>query len=164
MQRITIYDTDEFGDRVRLGHFDLDAAECVLEEDDTWDGNNMRGNVSRMQINRAHLYHTSGGRWVEHSDHRPEFNGPNIWRFLTDDEAREWMIKSGGSEAEEALAKYFPDTPDEVGPGSQGGRPAIGPTINVAYPKDLLDQIDAAAKTAKVSRAEWLRRIAAAAV
>lgn len=166
MQRITIYDTDEYGESTRLGWFDLDAATHVLKEDDYWDGNNMHGMVSGMQINRASLYMTKGGRWVENSDHRPEFNGPDIWRFLTPDEAREWMIKSGGVDAEEALAEYFPETPDEEGPPSnpQGGRPAVGPTINVAYPSDLRSRIDAAAERSGLTRAAWLRQIAAAAV
>lgn len=164
MDRITIYDTDEYGERYRVGHFDLDAVTATLKEDDHWDGNNMRGNVSAMQINRAYLYRTAGGRWVEHSDHRPEFNGPNIWRFLTDDEAREWMLKSGDSEADAALKKWFPELPDETGPDPKGGRPAVGPTINVAYPRDLLDKIEAAADKAGLSRAAWLRKIAEDAV
>ncbi|MEU0200887.1 MULTISPECIES: hypothetical protein [unclassified Streptomyces] len=166
MNRITIYETDEYtGEQTRVGHFDLDAATVALKEDDQWDGNNMRGKVSGMQINRAYLYRTAGGRWVEHSDHRPEFNGPNIWRFLSDDEAREWMLKSGDTEAEEALAKYFPETPEEDGPAPKGGRPAIGgPVVPVQYPRDLLNKVDAAAKTAGMSRAAWLRKIAEDAV
>jgi hypothetical protein len=165
MNRITIYETDEYsGERVRIGHFDLDAATVALKEDDQWDGNNMRGKVSGMQINRAYLYRTAGGRWVEHSDHSPEFNGPNIWRFLSDDEAREWMLKSGDAEAEEALEKYFPETPEEEGPNPRGGRPAIGPTFPVAFPRDLLTRVDAAAKKSGLSRSAWLRQVAAAAV
>lgn len=165
MQRITIYSqVDEYGEQERLGYFDLDAATHVLEEDTYWDGNNHRGKVSGLQTTRADLYRTSGGRWVEHDDASREFNGPNRWSFLTDDEAREWMIKSGGVDAEEALAKWFPDTPEESGPAPQGGRPAIGPTINVAYPRELLDKIEAAADKAGLSRAAWLRKVAEEAV
>lgn len=165
MDRITIYDTDEdTGERYRTGHFDLDAATVALEENTCWDGNNHRGVISGMQINRAFLYRTAGGRWVEHADHRPEHNGPNVWRFLTDDQAREWMLKSGGEPAEEALAKYFPQVPEEEGPAPKGGRPAVGPTISVAYPRDLLAKIEAAAAAAGVSRAAWLRKIAEEAV
>ncbi|MFF0166769.1 type II toxin-antitoxin system HicB family antitoxin [Streptomyces prasinus] len=166
MNRITIYSTEMNydGDYDRLGWFDLDAAEHILEESSRWDGQVMRGVISGMQVNRAQLYRTSGGRWVENQDSRPEFNGPNVWRFLTDDEAREWMVKSGGTEAEAELEKWFPDTPDESGPDSKGGRPAVGPTINVAYPRDLLDKIESAAKTEGLSRAAWLRKVAEKAV
>ena len=160
MNRITIYGNDG----AREGHFDLDAATHILEESARWNGQNMIGIISGMQINRADLYRTSGGRWVEHQDHRPEFNGPDTWRFLTDDQAREWMLKSGDREAEEALEKWFADTPDEEGPKSKGGRPAVGPTFPVAFPRDLLDRVDAAAKASGLSRAAWLRQVAAAAV
>lgn len=165
MNRITIYDADDVtGERYRVGHFDLDATTLDLTEDTYWDGNNHRGKISGMQINRACLYRTAGGRWVEHSDHRPEFNGPNIWRFLTDDQAREWMLKSGDTAAEEALEEWFPDLPDETGPEAKGGRPAVGPTFNVAFPRDLLDRVDEAAKKSGLTRAAWLRQVAAAAV
>lgn len=157
MDRITIY--DDKGDR--LGWFDRDAAECIIVEDSYWDGRNHRGTVSGMQVNRAALHLTKGGRWVEHADHRPEYSGPDIWRFLTDDEVRAWLAKCGGEDAEQVLAERFPDTPDEVGPEvSKGGRPSIGPTINVAYPRDLLDRVEAAADKAGQSRAEWLREAA----
>jgi hypothetical protein len=164
MNRITIYSADEYGEPKRLGWFDLDATEHILEEASRWDGQNRRGVISGMQINRAQLYRTSGGRWVENQDHSPEFNGPDRWRFLTDDDARQWMIQSGDKDAEEALQKWFPETPDESGPDSKGGRPSVGPTINVAYPRDLLDKIEAAADKAGMSRAAWLRKIAEDAV
>ncbi|MEU5138033.1 hypothetical protein [Streptomyces californicus] len=48
-------------------------------------------------------------------------------------------------------------------PGRRG-RPKIGPTINVAYPADLLDRIDALVEGPEESRAAWLRQAAAAAV
>lgn len=160
MNRITIYSTrvNSEGGYDRLGWFDLDAAEHVLEENSRWDGQNMRGVISGMQINRAQLYRTSGGRWVENQDSRPEFNGPNVWRFLTDDEAREWMIKSGGAEAEESLAKWFPDTPEESGP-NLGGRPTVGPKVEVRLDPDTLAKVDARATEEGVKRAEMLRRI-----
>ena len=43
-----------------------------------------------------------------------------------------------------------------------GGRPAIGPQIAIAFPPDLLARVDAAAKEAGTSRAEWIRRAVAA--
>jgi hypothetical protein len=43
-----------------------------------------------------------------------------------------------------------------------GGRPAIGPAISVAYPQNLLDEVDVAANRQRTSRAHWLRAAAAA--
>ncbi|MFD7093368.1 ribbon-helix-helix domain-containing protein [Streptomyces xanthophaeus] len=157
MQRIAIYSTDDYSDDpVRLGWFDLDAATHVAQEDRKWDGNNMIGVISGLQTTRAQLYRTSGGRWVSHEDRTREFNGPDQWAFLDDEEARNWLMRAEGGE--ELLEAWFPDTPEESGP--EGGRPAVGPQISVAYPKDLLERIDAAAKGEGKSRAAWLRQAA----
>lgn len=164
MNRITIYDTDSFGEKTRLGWFDLDAAEVVQVEGTRWDGNCTRGILSGLQTETAALYRTKGGRWAENVDSSREYNGSDVWRFLTDDQAREWILSCGADDAEANLQKWFPDTPDESGPAPQGGRPAIGAPINVAFPKELLDRIDAAAKASGLSRAAWLRQVAAAAV
>ncbi|MFI8977486.1 hypothetical protein ACIGO9_31720 [Nocardia asteroides] len=42
------------------------------------------------------------------------------------------------------------------------GRPAVGATISVAYPADLLARVDAAAAAVGLTRAAWLRQAAAA--
>lgn len=50
-------------------------------------------------------------------------------------------------------------------PKRRPGRPSIGgPTFSVAFPRDLLDRVDAAAKEAGLTRAAWLRKIAEEAV
>ncbi|WP_405611402.1 hypothetical protein OG292_19400 [Streptomyces sp. NBC_01511] len=164
MHRITITETDEYNDKTRLGWFDLDATTLDIEEGTRWDGDNYRGVISGLQYGRSTLYRTKGGRWVENVDARRDFNGPNMWRFLTDDEAQKWLLRSEAEDAEELLEKHFPDTAEESGPGPQGGRPAVGPAISTAYPTALLAQIDQAAKVAGLSRAAWLRKVAAAAV
>jgi hypothetical protein len=162
MQRITIYETDEYGDQVRLGYFDLDAATHILTEGRRWDGSNHRGVISGLLTSLAELYRTSGGRWVVHTDASSEFNGPNRWEFLTDDEARDWVIRSHGGDAEEVLAEHFPDTPDESGPGPQGGRPSVGPKVETRLDEKTLAQVDARAGKEGVSRAEMLRRLVVA--
>ncbi|MGW4810569.1 hypothetical protein ACWEPB_02840 [Kitasatospora cineracea] len=43
---------------------------------------------------------------------------------------------------------------------AQGGRPAVGPQISVAYSPEQLERIDAAANRVGITRAEWLRRAA----
>ena len=47
---------------------------------------------------------------------------------------------------------------------SRGGRPAIGPQINVAISPEMVARIDDAARDAEVSRSEWIRRAIAAAL
>lgn len=163
MSRISFNDADG-----QLRWFDDEATQTAVTEGTNWDGNNRRGAVSGLQTNRACLYLTRGGRWVEHSDASCEFNGPDIWRFLTDDEAQQWLIRAADAgrdadQAAEALAKFFPELPEETGP-SVGGRPKVGPPINVAFPSELLTRIDAAADRSALSRAAWLRQVAAAAV
>lgn len=116
------------------------------------------GRHLRLQTSRAQLYRTANGRWVEHCDASHEFNGPDKWTFLTDEQVREWLMHA--EDGEDLLEKWFPDTPDESGPGPGGGRPAVGSPINVAYPDALLKRIDAAAAAADLSRAAWLRKAA----
>lgn len=161
MERIVAQKRTELGWE-SAGWFDYDAATRVLTENTRWDGENHIGVISGLQIRLAGLYRTKGGRWVEHTDARPEFNGAERWVFLTDEEARNWMLRSGGAEAEKALAEWFPATPEESGPGPQGGRPSVGPAISVAYPTDLMRRIEAAAEAAGVKRAVWLRKAAEA--
>jgi len=162
MERITVYSVDDHGNSRRLGWFDLATADLVATEGVRYAHGNRYGLVSGMQTNKAHLYRTKGGKWVEHADRRSEHDGPDDWTFLTDEQAREWLVKA---EAEEPLAKWFPDTPEESAPNPKGGRPAIGgPAVNVQYPLDLLKKIDAAAAKAKMSRGAWLRKVAEEAV
>lgn len=51
-------------------------------------------------------------------------------------------------------------------PVNKGGRPPIGPAINMRLPQDLLDMIDALAvsQRPRISRAEWIRRALSASV
>ena len=39
-----------------------------------------------------------------------------------------------------------------------GGRPAIGPQVNIAIPPATLARVDVAARAAGISRSEWIRR------
>ena len=41
---------------------------------------------------------------------------------------------------------------------SRGGRPPIGPQINVAIPPETVARVDAAARAVGVSRSEWIRQ------
>lgn len=41
---------------------------------------------------------------------------------------------------------------------NRGGRPAVGPQVNIAIQPDILARVDEAARAAHVSRSEWIRR------
>jgi hypothetical protein len=154
--RINIITYDELtGDRTLEGHFDPSKCES-FDEETRWDGNNNVSVNTGSQWEHEKLYHTPGGRWV--LKHWSQWQGvETTYRFLDDDQAQQWLLIA---EHDDAVEKYFGEIPDERGPG----RPAIvdGSTFSVKFPGDLLRRVDAAAETADVSRAEWLRRAAAA--
>ena len=106
---------------------------------------------------------TPGGRWVRNSDRSRYHNGADVYQFLTDDEARDWLLRS--EDNDEAIERFFGDQGDEAGPAPIG-RPSMGdaPVVTVKIPADLLARIDAAADDAGVARAEWIRRACAAAL
>ena len=47
---------------------------------------------------------------------------------------------------------------------NQGGRPVIGPQINVAISPEMVARVDAAARKAGISRSAWIRRAVEAAL
>lgn len=157
MTRISFTDPDTGN----LSWFDPQAARDAISEGRNWTGENWIGAVSGLQTSRAVLYLTRGGRWVENQDATHEFNGADVYRFLTDDQARAWLMKAADArrdsdEAEAALKRHFPDTPDEEGP-NLGGRPVVGPKVETRIAPETLTKVEAAAKAAGMSRAAWLR-------
>lgn len=155
MARANIYRTDEItGEKTLEGWFNTDTARWI-REDTYWDGNNMRGMMSGLQCGYEGLYRTAKSRWVRYYNARNEYNGPEYYEFLTDGQARDWLLRNG----DDAIAEeYFGTIEDERGPG----RPEIGPAVNVRFPQDLLDRLDARAKTEGTKRAELVRRLVAA--
>jgi len=160
--RINVTDSDGHV----VGWFDIDAA-TRYPEGTRWDGHN---NVSLAGGSRwGHLdtgsrwehellFRTAGGRWVV--NHWSRWQGvPEWYRFVTDEEAREWLIRCEYPAAEVEAATGVP-VESERGPG----RPEIGPAFSVRFPADLLARVDAAAEAARVSRAGWLREVAERAV
>lgn len=145
----------------RAGWFDLDAATDKITEPTIVerDGNsNLVGKISRLRTARANLYRTAKGRWVGHADSRFEFNGPDSWQWLTDVQARDWLIKCDSEEGNRALQQWFPETPEENGP-DQGGRPAIGPEVKTRIPEDAIAKAEALAERYGWSRAQTLRHL-----
>ncbi|WP_333757978.1 hypothetical protein [Streptomyces sp. ISBFB 2968] len=157
MTRISFTDPDTGN----LSWFDPQAARDAISEGRNWTGENWIGACSGLRTSQAVLYLTKGGRWIENQDATSEFNGADVYRFLTDEQARAWLIKAADArrdsdEAEAALKQHFPDTPDEEGP-NLGGRPMVGPKVETRISPETLEKVEAAAKAAGMSRAAWLR-------
>jgi hypothetical protein len=161
MTRINVYDRSEVGTGGLIGWFNRDACTDVVQEDTQWNeqSGNRIGVISGLQVGYEELLRTAQGRWVRHYDSSREYAGPEFYEFLTDTEARTWLIRNNDADSEKVLAKYFGEPEEEAGP-SAGGRPAVGPPISVAFPVDLLARIDAAASAAGIKRAAWLRQAA----
>lgn len=157
MARINVYDRSEYGDGELLGWFDDGRCTETIAEDTEWTGEYRAGVISGLQCGSEELLRTASGRWVRHYDSTREYSGPEFYEFLTDDEARTWLMKNNTSASDEVIARYFGEPEEEAGP-SKGGRPAIGGTVSIALGTDLLARIDAA--RGETSRAEWLRQAA----
>lgn len=156
MTRINVYDTDEYtGEKTLVGWFDPASSE-TFEEGTYWDGNNHRGVISGLQVGSECLYRTKGGRWVRHYDATSEFNGPEFYEFLTDEQARTWLLRAS---EDEAVEKYFGEVEEEKGPG----RPEVGPATNVRLGEELTKKVDAAREDGE-SRAAAIRRLLASAL
>lgn len=156
MGRINITETDEYTEETRLvGWFDPGAA-TVYQQGHEFDGNNMIGTITRNQWIDEWLLRTAGGRWVIHRDASRHFNGPDTYRFVDDDEAGEWLLRSSDEDAAAAVVEHFGPVGAESGPG----RPEVGPAFSVRFPRELLAQVDAAASATGMTRAAWLRHAA----
>lgn len=158
MSRISVYDRSEFGDGRLLGWFDDDKTTEIVHESKAWDGNNMRGVMSGLEVGYETLLRTAKGRWVRHYNARNEHNGPEYYEFLTDDQAKEWLVRNNDAESEKILERYFGELEDEAGP-SLGGRPEIGPKWEVRLDTDTRAQVEALAEKDGVKRADVLRRL-----
>jgi len=133
-----------------IGWFDRAKAE-KFEEATRWDGNNHISIATGSQWDHEALYRTAGGRWVLHGWSQWE-GRPERYRFISADEAREWLLLN---QEDGAVEKYFGEIEDEVGPG----RPEIGPPILVHLPAEMTARLDALAEQDGVPRAEVIRRL-----
>lgn len=152
MHRVNVYDRET---QKLAGWFDADAAER-FEEDAYFDGSNLVSKATGSQWAHEALYRTKGGRWILNC--WSQWQGSReTYEFISDDEAREWLLAQCHDEAAE---RYFGPIEEERGPG----RPEIGPTIQVRLPENLLTQVDARADAEGVSRAEMVRMLLAKAL
>lgn len=158
MARINVYAYDDEGAKTLAGWFDPSKADSYLE-DSRWNGQNHIGIESGIdhQLGGEWLYRTPGGRWVRNRDAKNFYNGPETYEFVTDDEARDWLLRNSH---DEAVTKWFGEIEEERGPG----RPEVGKPINLRLGDDLLDRVDAEAKRRGKTRAETVRELVAAAL
>ena len=147
MDRVNVYDPET---RELVGWFDIESATKFSE--DTWfDGSNRISKATGSQFEHEALYRTAGGRWVLNK--WSQWQGTHeTWEFVSDVEAREWLIAQN---EDAAVERYFGELEDERGPG----RPEIGPAIQVRLPENLLTKVDARADAEGVSRAEMVRTL-----
>ncbi len=151
MSRISVYETDEYGDTRLAGWFDLDRA-TVIDSGTRWDGNNVVPIATGSPWVDESVIRTAGGRWVIRHNATRYRNGRDSYRYIDDDTARLWMVANEAGD--DVLAAYFGTIEEEV----RFGRPEIGPQIKVRVPEDVLAQIDARAATTELSRSAWVRR------
>jgi hypothetical protein len=136
----------------KTGWFDLESAER-FDESTTWNGENHVGDMSGIPKNFGYeaLYRTKGGKWVRNRDATRYFNQGDEYEFITDEQAREWLIKTG---QDEAVERFFGEIEEERGPG----RPEIGPMVNVRLGGQLTAKVDAARRPGE-SQAAAIRRL-----
>jgi hypothetical protein len=149
MTRVNITDAD----RHVIGWYDLSAA-TTWPEGTRWDGSNNISLATGAKWEHETLVRTAGGRWAI-SRWSQQQGVPDSDRFITADEAREWLIRCEYSDddIESAMGERLAE---ERGPG----RPEVGPAFSLRFPPELLARVDAAAESAGMTRAGWLRRAA----
>lgn len=159
MARINIYsEPDDYdGSKVLEGWFDPDKAACY-KQDTRWDGHNQVGVITGKWSVHEHLYRTSGGRWVLRRDETTQQGGRDTYRFVSDEQAHDWLLRSECND--DAVAKWFGQVEEERGPG----RPVIGPEVKVRLPQEQADAVDKMAAEAGISRSEMLRKLVTAAL
>lgn len=146
MARINVIDEQE---RL-IGWFD-DAKAEKFEEVARFDGQNYISTATGSEWNHEELYRTVAGRWVLHW--WSQYAGaPDRYRFITGDEAREWLMKQ---EHEAAVIRFWGAPEEERGPG----RPEVGPSFHVRLPDELLAEVDRLAQVGEMSRAECIRKL-----
>jgi len=135
-------------DGAYAGRFEWDKADRWSDRDVN---NNGSGGTGRGQA----VMRTAGGKWV--LENWTLWQGQrDTYRWITADEAQEWLLRNG---EHGAVEEYFGEQPEEE--DRRAGRPEIGGAVHVRLGA-LLPVVDRWAEFEGVSRAEWVRRAAEA--
>lgn len=113
--RVNIYSSaDEYGEGAGqlIGWFNPESSQR-FDQAREWDGNNMVGVITRSQFTDQYLYRTAGGRWVLNHDARNEYNGPDYYMFVSNDEARVWLLRNN---LNDVVEEFFGPLEEESGP------------------------------------------------
>jgi hypothetical protein len=150
MTRISVFDDHA----ILAGWFDLDRA-TVIDSGTRYDGSNVVPVATGSPWVDEYLIRTSGGRWVIRHNATRYCNGSDSYRFVSDDEAREWMIRCEVDD--ETMTRLVGQIEEESGP-PRLGRPEIGPQIKVRLPEDVIAAVDDRADAEGLTRSAWIRR------
>lgn len=130
MARINVFeysdDPDDFSGPRLAGWFNDDSAVQWKEDVDDWDD----------FATHEELYRTAKGRWVRCDWTQHQGAEPKYW-FVSDDEARTWLLTN---HHDAAVEKFFGKPEEEAGP-NLGGRPLIGPKVDVRLPQEVLQRV-----------------------
>lgn len=139
MTRINVYNyaKDEYDETTLAGWFNEESA-TQFKEATSWDGNNNVSVNPIGQFEHQSLYRTKAGRWVLCTWSQYQGVEPR-YEFVTDDTAKDWLIRN---EEDDAVAQHFGELEEESGP-NLGGRPSIGPKVDVRLPREVLERVDA---------------------
>jgi hypothetical protein len=156
MARVNVYKyAEDEDDETTLNGWFNPGSSTKYDEATRWDGNN---NVSVNPVGKyGHqaLYRTKGGKWV--LNNWSQWQGSeDRYEFIGGDAAKDWLLRN---EEDDAVEQYFGELEEESGP-NLGGRPSIGPKVEVRLPKQILDRVDAFRGTR--DRADALRDLIAA--
>lgn len=148
MARVNVFeysdDPDDFTGPQLAGWFNDDSA-IQWKEDGDWNDS----------ATHEELYRTAKGRWVRCDWTQWQGSEAKYW-FVSNAVARTWLLTN---HHDDAVAKYFGNPEEESGP-NLGGRPSIGPKVEVRVPQEILDRVDGFKGTR--DRADALRDIIAA--
>jgi len=154
MNRINVYnyEYDEYTGKGKelVGWFDLDTAEAI-DETTRWDGHNL-ASVHCGDHTHQILYHTKSGRWILHTWSEWQGTEPT-YEFLDDEAARKWLLINN---SDDIIEHHLGPIEPERGPG---GRPPIGPAINMRLAETTITALDTRAATEGTTRADLIRRL-----
>lgn len=152
MTRINIYTAAADADDTPKLEGWFDPAKAVESTAEATEWNERAGHMVSLVAGgfeeHEHLYRTPGGRWV--LNHWSNWaGGADTYTFVTDTEAKDWLLRNG---SDGLVEKYFGENPDEAPPG----RPEIGGVVSTRL-GDLLPPLDKWADENDMNRAEAIR-------